>query len=173
MFRRQAIALGAATVVAALGLSGCSSESQDPEPTAEPMLTTSQPPPPTELPSPESITHMLYRLADVGIPGSEKLHLVEGATAADAATVDRFGHALVDNGYTPLTLEATDIGWSDADPTDVVATITIHKPGSDTGFSIPMEFKPYHGGWQLSDDTFDMLLNFGKKSTSASPAPPR
>ncbi|PQM44385.1 Putative lipoprotein LppK [Mycobacterium talmoniae] len=115
---------------------------------------------------------MLYRLADPGIPGTDKLNLVAGATAADAATLDKFAKALLDNGYTPPSFDATDLAWSDANPADVVATVTVNKPEPDGGFSIPMEFKPHQGGWQLSRETYDMLLNLGKTSAPTSPGPP-
>lgn len=164
MHRRRAV-LRAATVVAALGLSACSSGEPASEPAPAPAtpVTTSQSaavPQPAGLPAPEALTDVLYRLADPAIPGAQKLNLVQGATAGDAETLDKFAKALVDNGYTPPAFEATDIAWADSDPVDVVATITADKPDPGAGFSIPMEFTPYQGGWQLSKGTFDMLLTF-------------
>lgn len=172
MRRRWAAVLGTAAIVAALGLAGCSSHPAAPDPATElapPSTTSAVLPQPGGLPAPEALTEVLYRLADPGVPGAEKLNLVEGTTVADAATLDKFAKALLDNGYTPPTFEATDIAWADSDPTDVVATIAANKPDTEDGFSIPMEFKPHQGGWRLSQDTFDMLLNF---ETPAA-APPR
>ncbi|OHV04148.1 hypothetical protein [Mycobacterium talmoniae] len=174
--RRRTALLSAATVVAALGLSGCSSHRPAAESSApESSTTTVQQPaatPAADLPAPEALTEVLYRLADPGIPGTDKLNLVAGATAADAATLDKFAKALLDNGYTPPSFDATDLAWSDANPADVVATVTVNKPEPDGGFSIPMEFKPHQGGWQLSRETYDMLLNLGKTSAPTSPGPP-
>jgi hypothetical protein len=171
MHLRRAAVGSVVTVVVALGLSGCAQDAPDSEPDTPAPSTTSQraaAPQPAGLPAPETLTDVLYRIADPELPGTEKLQLIEGATAADAATLDKFTNALRDNGYTPPSLAVDDIGWSDSDPADVEATVTVHKPDSDVGFSIPMEFKPDQDGWQLSADTFDMLLNYGKPS-----APPR
>ena len=49
------------------------------------------------------------RLADPNIPGTDKVGLVQYGTPADAAALDRFGKALHDSGYAPLTFEATDL----------------------------------------------------------------
>lgn len=125
------------------------------------------------MPPPEALTDVLYRLADPSVPGTEKLNLVEGATADDAAALDKFAIALLDSGYAPMTFEATDIAWSDRDPADVVANINLTTPNRDVrGFSFPMEFKPCQGGWQLSQQTADMLLAFGNSHAGASPTPP-
>lgn len=171
-----AYALGAATVVAALGLSGCSSEHPATDPASAPASTTSSSAasrPDTGLPAPEALTDVLSRLADPAVPGNQKLGLIEGATPADADRLDKFAKALQDNGYTPPTFEASDLAWSDANPSNVMATVTANKPEPDGGFSIPMEFRPYQGGWQLSRYTVDLLLNFeSSQASSTSAAPP-
>lgn len=168
---RLACALGAATLAAALGLSGCSSDQPAAESASTPETTTSRAaaPVPDGLPAPEALTDVLARLADPAVPGNQKLGLVEGATPADADRLDRFAKALQDSGYTPPTFEASDLAWSDANPSDVLATITANKPQPDGGFSIPMEFRPYRGGWQLSRETYDLLLNFDAGQTTAPP----
>lgn len=171
MHRRRAVVLSVAiAIVATLGSSGCSS--QTPEPAGEPASTTSQraAPRPAELPAPRVLAGVLERLGDPAIPGTEKLNVVEGTTAADAAALDRFANALRDNGYTPPILTVTDVVWSESHPTNADATVTVNKPGTDAGLTIPMEFAPYQGGWQLSEESFDMLLNLGK--TSSRPPPP-
>ena len=115
---------------------------------------------------------MLYRLADPSVPGTKKLNLVEGATPDDANALDRFATALHDGGYVPMTVNASDIAWSDRNPAAVMANINVTTPNPGVGgFSFPMEFKPYQGGWQLSQQTAAMLLAFGNSHLSTSPTP--
>jgi hypothetical protein len=177
MHRQLTAALSAATVVAALELAGCSHSEPRSTPSAAPAVTSgtstlaaarqTAPPPP-----PEVLTDVLYRLADPSVPGTDKLSLVEGATADNAATFDKFATALRDGGYAPMTFAATDIAWSDRDPANVVANINVTTPNRGVrGFSFPMEFKPYQGGWQLSQQTADMLLAFGTSQAGAGPMP--
>lgn len=126
------------------------------------------------VPPPEALAGVLYRLADRAVPGTEKLNLVEGATADNAPTLDKFAAALVDGGYSPVIFDVTDIAWSDRDPANVVANINVTTPNRNVhGFSFPMEFKPYRGSWQLSQQTADMLLAFGASQVGASPTPTR
>ncbi|BCO35662.1 hypothetical protein BMW24_019230 [Mycobacterium heckeshornense] len=178
MPRQLATVLSAATVVAALGLSGCAHGERGSAPSS-PAARSSQPaaPPATPaqvapLPPPEALTDVLYRLADPAVPGDQKLSLVESATPDNAAALDRFPTALIDGGYAPVTFNATDISWSDKHPADVVATVNVTSPKRDTaGFSFPMEFKPYQGGWQLSQQTAAMLLGLGNSPPATPPAP--
>lgn len=161
-------------VSAAVGLSGCSS---DTDPAAIPtspattlINTVPAPPPALPLPPPNALTDVLYRLADASVPGAEKINLVENGTSADAAALDKFSRALVDGGFTPLTIDAHDLAWSQADPGNIVATIVIATADENTGdFSYPMEFCPLGGGWQLNRQTADLLLQLG----GAPAAPPR
>ncbi|EUA44382.1 putative lipoprotein lppK [Mycobacterium xenopi 3993] len=121
---------------------------------------------------PEALTDVLYRLADPAVPGNQKLSLVESATPDNVAALDKFPTALIDGGYAPVTFNATDIAWSDKHPADVVATVNVSSPKRDAaGFSFPMEFKPYQGGWQLSQQTADMLLGLGNSPPGTSPTP--
>lgn len=171
--RRYRMAVVGAAAAVGVGVSGCGSDTQVPEPATPSSSTISKPaaaPQPAGLPAPEAITDVLHRLSDPAVPGTEKLNLIQGATTADAPKLDKFSAALRDNGYLPLDLRADDIAWAESDPANVVATITVTKPGSTTGFSIPMEFRPYQDGWQLTDETFDILLNLGKAPT---PTPAR
>jgi hypothetical protein len=176
MFRHLTAVLSAACV-AALGLSGCSSQTESPASSASSTEATTSTavaaPAPAPLPPPEALTDVLYKLADPAVPGANKLGLVEGATADNAATLDKFAKALQDNGFTPLTFAATDIAWSDKDPGNVVATVnvTTANSGSGPGFSFPMEFTPTPDGWQLSRSTADMLLSFGNAPTGTTPTP--
>ena len=160
MLRARTAVCSAAAVVA-LQLAGCSWDSSDSKPPAPPPTAAhrASEPAPTGLPAPEVLTGVLDRLADADVPGADKLDLVEGATPADADTLDRFDRALLDNGYTPATFTAGDMAWSDANSADVTATITVTRPDGEGGFSLPMEFRPYHGGWQLSEETFTLLLH--------------
>lgn len=164
-------------MVAALGLPGCSSAgSGSPAPSASPppeaAPVTSAAPPSVPVPAPEALTDVLYRLADPAVPGVEKLNLVEGATPDNAAVLDKFANALLGGGYAPMTFEARDITWSDRNPADVVATVNVSTPNPGApGFTFPMEFKPYQGGWQLSQRTAETLLAFGTAQSGAPPTP--
>ncbi|WP_232080239.1 hypothetical protein [Mycobacterium branderi] len=168
--------MSVAAIVAALGLPGCSSgDSSSPAPSTsspEAAPATTAAPQTAPLPAPEALTDVLYRLADPGVPGGEKLNPVEGATPDNAAALDKFANALLSGGYAPMTFEARDIAWSDRDPADVVATVNVSTPRRGTpGFSFPMEFKPYQGGWQLSQRTAETLLAFGTAPSGAPPTP--
>jgi hypothetical protein len=126
-------------------------------------VTTPAPPPAHPLPAPEALTGVLYRLADLNVPGAEKVGLVEQATPDDAEALDKFGRALADNGFTPLTFEATDLAWSESDTGNVVATIHVTAGDGDAPgqFTFPMEFTPKGPDWQLTRHTADMLLEMG------------
>jgi hypothetical protein len=171
----------AVIAAAILGLSGCSSHGSKPSAsdTESAAPTTSSPPavPPTApLPPPEALTDVLAKLADPNVPGTNKLNLVEGATPDSAATIDKFTNALRDNGYQPMTFVADNIAWSDRNPADVQATITVKTARANNGvFTFPMEFAPFQGGWQLSKRTAQMLLALGNStgpSTTLSTPPP-
>lgn len=169
MGRHRIAVLSAATIVAALGLSGCSSDerggatSSHPAPTAASVRSTAQVAP---LPPPEALAGVLYRLADPAVPGSQKLNLVQGATPDNAPIFDQFANALLNGGFAPMTVDVRDLAWSDRDPSDVVANVNVTSPDPrGPRFSFPMEFTPYQGGWQLSARTADVLLAY-------SPAPP-
>lgn len=181
MRRTRAIFLSAVTAVAAFGLFGCGNDSAPSASSTTALNATSAvavPPLSASLPDPAALTGVLYQLADTAVPGGAKLGLVENATADDAAQFDRFGKALQDGGFIPLTFAATDLAWSDSVSGNVVATINVTTPNPATGgFSFPMEFKPYAGspagGWQLSQDTADMLLSLGSAEGPTPTAPPR
>lgn len=176
--RYHTAVLGAAAVAAAFGLAGCSAEperSSGPGP-VRPGVSAPALPAAAPLPAPEALTDVLSRLADPAVPGAEKTAAIEKATAADAEALDKFGRALRDGGFHPITFEAADLRWSDADPDHVVATITATGPDPAAGsFSFPMEFTAENtagadGGWQLTRETADMLL----ESSPAEPTtPPR
>jgi hypothetical protein len=170
--------LSAATIVAALGLSGCSRDehpARTSHPTTSvPTTTAPQEPPAAALPAPEALTGVLDRLADVNVAGADKVGLVEQGTANDAAALDKFGRALADNGFTPLTFEATDLAWSQSEPKNVVANVKVTAGGKNSArdFSFPMEFTPHGDDWQLTRHTADLLLEMGAAAgTSAPPAP--
>jgi len=181
MPRTSIAVLSAATIVAALALSGCSSHDESkpaPNPVAPQSSAAATAPsdPGAALPAPEALADVLYRLADPAVKGSDKLALVESTTPDDAATIDRFAAALRDGGFTPLTVTASDIRWSDRQPSDALATVnvTTSNPANPGLFTFPMEFRPHDGGWQLSRETADMLLVFGNARTEAngpSPSP--
>ncbi|GFG76019.1 hypothetical protein [Mycobacterium botniense] len=176
MHRHVTFVVGAATLVAALGLSGCSHrQSSSTAPAVGPAVTITSTATAVRqtapVPPPDALADVLYRLADRAVPGTEKLSLVEGATVDNAPALDKFAVALVDGGYSPAIFDVTNVAWSDRDPTEVVANVNVTTPNRDVpGFSFPMEFKPYRGGWQLSQQTAGMLLAFG--SPQAVPGPP-
>jgi len=177
MGRHLTAVLSAATIVAALGLSGCSSDEHGAStesaaaPTSAPVTSTpiAQVAP---LPPPDDLAKVLYRLADPGVPGSQKLNLVEGATPDSAPVFDQFANALLDGGFAPMKVEVRDVAWSDRDPAYVVANVNISSP-SPRGpkFAFPMEFTPTQGGWQLSARTADVLFAYSP-APAALPAPP-
>jgi len=179
MPRNSFSALSAATILAALALSGCSNHDESkpaPSPVApqSSAVATAPSDPSAALPTPEALSDVLYRLADPAVKGSDKLALVESTTPDDAVTMDRFAAALRDGGFTPLTVTVSDIRWSDREPGDALATVnvTTSNPANPGGFTFPMEFRPHDGGWQLSRETADMLLAFGNARTEASGASP-
>lgn len=145
------------------------------QPSPPPAAGLPAPPPPLALPAPEVLTDVLYRLADTTVPGTDKVVLVEGASADDAAELERFGKALQDNGYTPVGFTAEEIAWSEYTPGYVRSDITVRSenPALAKGFAFPMEFKAHRGGWQLARQTADMLLTLGDKPPAApSSSPP-
>lgn len=181
MNRIRFAVLSAATIVAALGLCGCSSgehPAKTSHPTTSALTTAPEAPPAAPLPAPEALTGVLDRLADVSVPGADKVVLVEQGTADDAAALDKFGRALADNGFTPLTFEANDLAWSQTEPGNVVATVKVTAGGEKSArdFSFPMEFTPHGDGWQLTRHTADLLLVMGagaEASAPPAPTPPR
>jgi hypothetical protein len=170
------VVMSAASIVAMLGLSGCSGDEHSAPPTTE-ASPTSGPLAPTSaaqtapLPPPEALISVLYRLADPGVPGIAKLNLVQGATPDHAPVIDAFANALLENGYAPMQIEVRDIAWSDVDPGYVVATVKVAtpKPGSASMFMFPMEFKLSPAGWQLSERTARMLLAVAPPQFTAPP----
>ncbi len=178
MHRHLSTALSAATVVAAVGISGCSSHQQpriaSSAPAAAPATSSTVVIPPTSpLPTPAALTDILTRLADPNVPSVNKVGLVEGATPETAHTLDKFTNALRDNGYLPMNFVAHDIAWSDKAPSNVVATIDVNTAQpANASFHFPMEFTPFQGGWQLSRRTAEMLLALGKSPAMTPPPNP-
>jgi hypothetical protein len=176
MHRHPFVALIAATALAALGLSGCSSNqpkiasspaAQAPPATSIPVAAS----PTAQLAGPEALIAVLTRLADPNVPGADKVNLVEGATPDNAGTLDKFINALRDNGYLPMTFAADNIAWSDKNPSHVMATVTVNTAQpNNPKFTFPMEFTPFQGGWQLSRRTAEMLLAMGKPPATPTPA---
>ncbi|CKN52424.1 lipoprotein LppK [Mycobacterium tuberculosis] len=183
MRRNIRVTLGAATIVAALGLSGCShpefKRSSPPAPSLPPVTSSPlEAAPITPLPAPEALIDVLSRLAGPAVPGTNKVQLIEGATPENAAALDRFTTALRDGSYLPMTFAANDIAWSDNKPSDVMATVVVTTAHPDNReFTFPMEFVSFKGGWQLSRQTAEMLLAMGNSpdstpsATSPAPAP--
>ncbi|ORX01690.1 hypothetical protein AWC27_00115 [Mycobacterium szulgai] len=178
MHRIVCVPLLTAIVTAVLSLVGCSQNDHKKSPAAEPSVppaTSSVVParPTGPLPAPEALTDVLSRLADPGVPGANKLNLVEGSTPETAAALDRFTTAARDGGYLPMTFAANNLAWSDRNPSDVMATVvvTTAQP-NNRQFTFPMEFTPAQGGWQLSRRTAEMLLALQNSRNSTPPSTP-
>ena len=165
-------ALAALIAAALLGagplVGGCDAHPGNPS-GAGPVSSTGQPGASASLPAPEALTDVLYKLADMSVPGARKVSLVEGATADEAAQIDRFCRAIAASGYPPLEFDADNITWSATVPGNVDAQITVRSPNPvlASGFSFPMEFRPYMGTWQLSRRTAEMLLALGNSQAPA------
>jgi hypothetical protein len=177
MGRHLTTVLSAATIVAAIWLSGCSGhEHGASSKTARPpaaRLTSTTAAQVAPLPPPEALAGVLYRLADPSVPGTQKLNLVEGATPDNAGVLDQFADALLNGGFAPMKFDVRDVAWSDRDPSDVVANVRVSSPNPGVAtFSYPMEFKPYQGDWQLSARTADVLLAFGTAQVAPAPSAP-
>jgi hypothetical protein len=105
----------------------------------------------------------LNRIADSAVPGAEKTALIEDAAPTDAAAMDKFGVALRQAGYDPVSFEARDLRW-----------VQTENPQAGD-FTYPMEFTLADGSWQLARRTADELLGENSPApsrSSASPAPP-
>lgn len=172
MDRHRIIVASAAVILAALGVPGCSRSEPSTPPPAAP--STSAAPgstaPASALPSAEALTDVLYRLVDPQVPGADKLSLIEGAQPTAADTLDKFVTALKDNGYLPLSFDATDIAWSEREPGNAAANVDVGTANPDRpGFSFPMEFHSNAGSWQLSAQTAEMLLALQTPGAGSSP----
>lgn len=175
MHRNLVAALSAVTAVAVLGVSACSSgaskTSSSTASLATPGASNPGSSPGAPLPAPEALTDVLAKLSDPNVPGGNKVNLIEGATPESAANLDKFTNALRDGGYLPMTFTATDIAWSDKNPSYVTATINVKTSHeSNRGFTFPMEFTPFQGGWLLSKKTAEMLLALS--NSTPPPTPP-
>jgi hypothetical protein len=171
-------AVVAALLACAPALAGCGKDSHpaaaESASATTPSAALPAPAPEAPLPPPEALTDVLYRLADTSVPGDQKVALVEGASSADAAKLDKFGKALQDSGYTPMGFTAQNIAWSSSPPGNVTSDVTVHSqnPAMTNGFTFPMEFKPAPGaGWQLSRTTADILLTFNQNPATPTPTP--
>jgi hypothetical protein len=156
-----------------IAVSGCGSDTPPAaEPSSQAGSTAPVAPVSSPLPVPAALVDVLARLSDPAATGSDKISLVELATADDAAALDKFGKALADNGALPLTFDAVDLKWSETEVGNVVATVNVTTANKPPGkFSFPMEFTPIRDGWQLTRKTANLLLEFGEGATATSPPP--
>ena len=177
MSRHLTAVVSTAAIAVAFGLSGCSAGDRDASPESVPpstseLLSSTAVPRTAPLPPPDALAAVLYRLADPAVPGLQKLSLVEGGTPENGGVFDQFADALLNGGYAPLKVDVRDIGWSDRDPADVVANVSVSSSNPrGPKFAFPMEFKPYQGGWQLSARTAEVLLAFRTEPVAPPPTP--
>jgi hypothetical protein len=170
--------LSAVAIAAALGLGGCSDKAEIPPTTPVTLTPVPQPPAAADipLPPPEALIDVMVRLTDPNIPTPDKLNLIQLSTPEDATAIDKFDKAVTDGGYRPLTFEANDLGWSAKAGGNVLTNMVINTANAQAGeggaFNFPMEFAPDQGGWQLTRDSADQLLQYGAGPSTPPPAPP-
>jgi hypothetical protein len=182
LVRRTVSVAGVVVAAAALGLSGCAhpappaaSPTVETSPTPSVGLPAPAPPAPggPPLPPDTAFIDVMNRLVDPAVPGDQKIVLIQNGTPEEAAGLDRFVTALRDNGSFPLTFEARDLVWSQAQPGDIVATVIFHPANPQTGaFTYPMQFAPSGDSWQLTRQSADQLLDVTPASTPPAAAPP-
>lgn len=127
--------------------------------------------PAAPLPPPTALSDVMNRIADSAVPGAEKTALIESAAPADAAAMDKFGVALRQAGYDPVSFEARDLRWVQGSTERVSALVTLKTENPQAGdFTYPMEFTLTGGSWQLARRTADELLGEDSPAPSA-PAP--
>jgi hypothetical protein len=149
-------------LVAAFGLVGCVDEHTPARPSSSTApADAGGAPNQATLPAPEALALVVSTLGDTSVPGEQKVGLVQYATADDESTLVKFGQALKDSNYVPLTVTAADLKWSTT-PGNVTASVTIASPSPGVNpFTYPMEFSPAHGAWQLTQKSADQLLPLG------------
>jgi len=159
--------------VAALGLSGCTTPG--PPPATPGSSVTAATVPAHPLPDPVALTDVVAQMSDPAVPGTEKLGLIDGSSAADASAMDGFAKALADNHLLPLTVTATDLAWSESTTGVVTAMVTITGAGNSPGppFGYPMEFVGAGDRWRLSRQSANQLFSTASPGlpAPASPAP--
>lgn len=146
-------------MVAAFGLAGCVDE-QNPATPSTPNSpgVVDAPPNQAALPAPEVLEGVISTLADTSIPVEQKVGLVQYATVDDQLALIKFGAALKDTGFVPVTVAAADLKWSNT-PGNVTASITIASPNQAVKpFTYPLEFSPLRDTWQLTKRSADELL---------------
>ena len=136
-----AVILSAVAIAAALGLGACGAESEQKQPpevatgTAPPTVPDQVPagPPVAPLPPPTALADVMNRIADANVPGADKTALIESAAPGDAAAIDKFGQALAQNGYTPLSFDARDLRWVQGTLDTVSAVISLKSANPQAG----------------------------------------
>lgn len=167
---RRTVSITAVAVM--LTVSGCAIH-QSAGPVPQVPAVTANPSAAGALPGPDALAEVLYRLSDPDVAGADKVALIADAKPSDAEAIGKFAIALRDSGDLPLHLDITGLSWSDRDPGNVIADVTVNTAHPDTGFSFPMEFTVHDGRWQLSATTAKTLLALStEQPTSGSPVPP-
>lgn len=149
-------------MVAAFWLAGCADEQKPTASTASSTpaavgASTVQ----AALPAPETLAGVMSTLADISVPGEQKVGAVQYATPEDETALTKFAQALKDSGFDPVTVTAADLAWSTT-PGNVTADITIAAGNPAVKpFTYPMEFSPLRDAWQLTQKSADQLLPLG------------
>lgn len=95
----------------------------------------------------------MNRIADSAVPGAEKTALIEDAAPTDAAAMDKFGVALRQAGYDPVSFEARDLRWvqGSTDRVSALVTLKTENPRPATSrirWSSPWPTAP--GSWRVA-----------------------
>lgn len=158
------IAIAGIAVVAALGMTACSSDDSD----SSPATTTSKaaaatttassdaalPPVPTV----EELNTQLQTALDPAVPSSEKLDMVQGIEA-DPELPNRLGQAAQDAGVQIAVTEVTSFG----DSVNAKANFTLN--GQTNVVDVP--FVAEDGKWKVQKDwACLMLTNLGQQSVA-------
>ena len=135
--------------MAALGLSGCTTPG--PPPATPGSSVTAATVPAHPLPDPVALTDVVAQMSDPAVPGTEKLGLIDGSSAADASAMDGFAKALADNHLLPLTVTATDLAWSES----TTGVVTAMREATPDAADLEHRAGIYLATWPVQHDLWE------------------